>query len=207
MQEGNKSSDWTQKKDPVRNCAWIPEKVQFWRSTNKCYLANYSYQYLGKFLRDLNQWVYYQQIIQCQVICFDQYSNKLANTESKYHVNAQISRIRYKNRKGFFCSGESSSLFKRVSWNETRLKKEEKKVGGGGRGWGKAEMGRKGRRENEEEGEERKESSSKRNPLPRVEAILIQTYERGKSNMMLLRRPWFGVNDDDDMTRGQWGQR
>ena len=29
----------------------------------------------------------------------------------------------------FFCSGESSSLFKRVSMNETRLKKEEKKVG------------------------------------------------------------------------------
>ena len=53
----------------------------------------------------------------------------------------------------------------------------------------KSRDGRKGRRENEEEGEERKESSSKRNPLPRVEAIPVQTYERGKSNMMLLRRP------------------
>ena len=51
----------------------------------------------------------------------------------------------------------------------------------------KSRDGRKGRRENEEEGEERKESSSKRNPLPRVEAIPVQTYERGKSNMMLLK--------------------
>ena len=52
----------------------------------------------------------------------------------------------------------------------------------------KSRDGRKGRRENEEEGEERKESSSKRNPLPRVEAIPVQTYERGKSNMMLLKQ-------------------